>query len=1337
MGTAPVGTSLLLQVVDDAGNPVPAAAVSSQGSLFPVDSSGHLLLENLSPGRVLARVDALGFTSATAVVELQEGVHAGARVKLLRLPEPIAFQADEGGTLQTPQVRVTIPPDAVVDALGQPVTGTVDVTIAPLDPTTQLGAMPGPLEATRVAEGETVQLESYFMAEVSLWSNGAPAQLAPGKSATLEFVLPEALAREFHVGDRVPAWWFDLEAGQWREEGEGIIQRSTSQADRLAWVVTVKHFTWWNCDKPWTDKSCVSVLVVDEKGAPVKGAVVRAEGVSYSGASTGVSTGADGRACIEIKRDSTANIFAGLVDEPASGAVTVKGTEAAAVCGSGPCTEVRLTLSDTVICEPGAYETCAYPGPAGTEGKGMCRVGRRQCNVLGTEWSACRGQVLPVAENCRTPFDDDCDGEVNEECSCSDQEGSPCYGGASDTLGVGVCHGGTVACDKFGNVVCEGQRLPRPETCSTLEDDNCNGVIEGCEPTSEWLWAMDAEGTSCTSSTEMLGMAVDGEGNTLTLSEFSGTTTLGGTVFTGDNDDMLLVKVDARGEPVWAQLLDITVRPSMYSSKEGIAVDAMGAVVVASAFAGPLSIDGMSLEDDSLKTFVAKFAPNGSLLWFQSFGEPGEGKWLYPGAVATDADGNVILLAMYERGGIFVAKLEAGTGATLWSRSIRGSDSLLFANGLDVDEAGDVLLAANFYGTLDIDGTVLTSSMTGRDAFVTKLEGSTGRALWSRNMGRVGGEGSGPTYLRVAGAGAVFVLKEHRGETKLSKLSAGGEELWSRTIVSAWLGLLHLTADAAGNALVTGTFSGTIDLGGGIRRSTGSAAFVAWYDPEGRYLKDHVFPSLHGEVDGAPLGSSWGIGAGVDPEGNLLLGGGFNGTVDFGLGRVSACASTTFVVKIDPTPATPIYFKPIITRATGSSETATPGQVLTFEVEAWDPEGSALGFSWASTSGSPGTPDNGATTSRLTWTAPSCITAGAHPSLTVTVTNAFEQTAERRFVVRGLPSCEWTSTGSMAASRSGHTATLLPNGKVLVAGGTGTSGTLATAEVYDPATGSWSATGSMLSVRGGHTETLLSDGKVLVTGGSGTSGTPFVTAEVYDPAKGTWSAVGYMGSARSNHTATLLPDGKVLIAGGYGRSPIYLETAEVYDPATRTWSATGSMTSARYGHAATLMPDGKVLVAGGYGEGSTLLLAEVYDPATGTWSVAGSMKSPRYSHTATLMPDGKVLVAGGYVSSLGYLATAEVYDPVLGTWSAIRSMNMPHDGHAATLLPDGKVLITGGVRGASSPVVEVYDPVKGTWSSAGSMASSRREHTATLLPGGKVLVVGGEGGRMSAELYTP
>jgi WD40 repeat protein len=476
----PAGTSLLLQVVDASGTPIPGAAISTQGAVFPLDSSGHRLFENLQPGRFFARVDALGFTSATAVVELQVGAHVGAQVKLLPLPDPIPFQAELGGIIQTEQVRVFIPPDAVVDALGQPVTGTVNVTIAPLNPTTQLAAMPGPLEGVSASNGETVQLESFFMADVSLWSNGAQAQLAPGKSATLEFVLPAALATRFTSGDTVPAWWFDLDEGHWREEGTGTIQPSSSQPGKLAWVVQVTHFTWWNCDAPWTDKSCVNVFVVDEFGVPVKGAAVNAQGVNYIGTSRPSYTGASGQACVEIKRGSTANVFAGLPGQPATSMVMVTGTQTAAVCGTGPCTEVNLILED-VICTPGAYVQCPYSGPAGTEDQGLCRASRRQCNVLGTEWSVCHGEVLPAAEDCHTPFDDDCDGVVNEDCFCSDRQGQPCYGGPSGTQGVGICHGGIIGCGLFGTIICQGQQLPEADACWTHADEDCNGVSEACE----------------------------------------------------------------------------------------------------------------------------------------------------------------------------------------------------------------------------------------------------------------------------------------------------------------------------------------------------------------------------------------------------------------------------------------------------------------------------------------------------------------------------------------------------------------------------------------------------------------------------------------------------------------------------------------------------------------------------------------------------------------------------------------------------------------------------------------------------------------------------------------
>jgi len=174
--------------------------------------------------------------------------------------------------------------------------------------------------------------------------------------------------------------------------------------------------------------------------------------------------------------------------------------------------------------------------------------------------------------------------------------------------------------------------------------------------------------------------------------------------------------------------------------------------------------------------------------------------------------------------------------------------------------------------------------------------------------------------------------------------------------------------------------------------------------------------------------------------------------------------------------------------------------------------------------------------------------------------------------------------------------------------------------------GQWKETGHLRDSRRFHTATLLPSGQVLVAGGDNGNG-DLSSVEIFDPNTGTYKGTGDLVESRSGHTATLLPSGKVLVAGGYFES--YLASAELYDPATGDWEAAGEFATSRYLHTATLLPTGKVLLAGGY-NGSSLSSAELYDPITGKWETTESLMTPRRGHTATLLPSGKVLVVGGY-----------------------------------------------------------------------------------------------------------
>jgi uncharacterized protein (TIGR03437 family) len=341
----------------------------------------------------------------------------------------------------------------------------------------------------------------------------------------------------------------------------------------------------------------------------------------------------------------------------------------------------------------------------------------------------------------------------------------------------------------------------------------------------------------------------------------------------------------------------------------------------------------------------------------------------------------------------------------------------------------------------------------------------------------------------------------------------------------------------------------------------------------------------------------------------------------------------------------------------------------------------------------------------------------------------------------------WSVTGSLKTPRlSGHTATLLANGKVLVVGGSiplanvspywrGTG----SAELYDPATGQWSATGSLNSPRGGHFAVRLTNGRVLVVGGDNGYGILVRGAEIYDPETGAWTTAGNLSVERAAATATLLADGRVLVAGGADSNWEPVSSAELYNPATGVWSPAGSMISARYSHVATLLADNRVLVFAGY-LGNGLRSAELYDPATGSWRITSDpVAAPVYT-TGTLLPNGKVLVIGGASDEddrCSGVDNAELYDPLTEVWQPTGSLNVGRAYSTVTVLPNAKVLVAAGLDSACRPIdsAELYDPVIGNWSATGSLHAVRAGHTATLLANGQVLVVGGDSAGTSAELF--
>ncbi len=336
-----------------------------------------------------------------------------------------------------------------------------------------------------------------------------------------------------------------------------------------------------------------------------------------------------------------------------------------------------------------------------------------------------------------------------------------------------------------------------------------------------------------------------------------------------------------------------------------------------------------------------------------------------------------------------------------------------------------------------------------------------------------------------------------------------------------------------------------------------------------------------------------------------------------------------------------------------------------------------------------------------------------------------------------VPTGTWAPTANLADARANSSAALLSDGRILITGGDGARGPLATAEFFNT-DGSVSPAAPMNVARSGHISVVLQNGRVLVAGGTVAGGGATNAAEIYDPIANTWTSLaGGMMEARSGATASLLQDHRVFIAGG-NNAGVVSSTIEIFDPVAGSFSFAGALSSPRTQHALALLADGRILIIGGSNGTIPVASTDIFDPVAGTVAPGPSLARPRSGHSATTLLDGRVLVAGGHnivtnadgSTTATDLASAEIFDPSAGTFSpATNTLATPRQGHLAFLLPhNNNVLIVGGTS-AGAPIAssELFAPWQGTFSATSSLTTARSNAAGSALQqDGLLLVAGGK-----------
>jgi len=501
---------------------------------------------------------------------------------------------------------------------------------------------------------------------------------------------------------------------------------------------------------------------------------------------------------------------------------------------------------------------------------------------------------------------------------CMPGEKQECYTGPKGTQGQGICKPGQQTCNADGSAygACEGEQLPKPEDCATPLDEDCDGLAPSCKGKHLWSKRFGPPTPSGNAYSQLRDLAADGAGDVLVTGIFTNQIGFDAQTLTSEGvTDVFLGKLSgADGAVIWSKRFG----DSSGQESSSVAVDATGNVFLTGFFFGSIDFGGGPLvTSGETDVFLAKLDVSGAPLWSKRFGDA---NFQESTSVVTDSTGDVFLAGSFagtiNLGGatltsagnkdLFVAKLSGVDGTHLWSKRF-GDSKAQESAALAVDSAGHLLIAGSFAGTVDLGGGPLNSA-GGRDIFVAKLDGTSGAHLWSKSFGAA--EDQLVSSIAVHGTGA-FLTGSYYGALAFDGFnltSAGltdlfcarvddesGKPIWAKSFgdVDPQVGA-DVTTDDLGNVLLAGSFSGSIDLGGGSLATDGSTdALMGKLDGSG----EHQWSKRFGD-DGTQSATA----VAHDGQSDALLGGNFAGKLDLGGGPLvsQSTASEVFVAKFAP-----------------------------------------------------------------------------------------------------------------------------------------------------------------------------------------------------------------------------------------------------------------------------------------------------------------------------------------------------------------------------------------------------------------------------------------------------